>query len=769
MKAGSVLVIALSALLFFNSSGYGSERDSDKQYSVNIDWKAFLSRHDMVWKKLPSNWRESPWTGNGMIGAMLWKQSEALRLQVFRADVQTHRPMTQGFSGYTRARLQIGSFYLRTKADPIGCDLRMSYHDAELRGTIQTGRDAVRIRHFTYSEDMLIVVELESADGEGLMQVEWKPAQALPTRSGYARSEAKLAEVQKRHLSKYPTEIFKPNPAPVIDQVDSVDVCIQDMLGGSRHCTAWKLINIGRGKQRLVISIGNRWPQASNDPVADAVSAVKKVCELKGKSYQNWKQKHYDWWGDYYSKSFVSVPEIPLETMYWTQVYKLGSTTRADRVMIDTAGIWQTPSRWAYVTWDFNTQYCYYPVPSINHPELGMSLIDTIYKYRHNLIKNVRPVEWQEDSAYLPVNTGLDLYQPKDIDCRMFQETGGHLVWAMHACWIIYRSTMDDAILREKIYPTLRRAVNFQIHRLYQRDGKYHAPISQSPEYGSAPDANYELATLRWGCQALLAAAQRLGINDPLKSKWKDILENLTDYPVDDESGFMVGEGVPFAKPHRHWCHLMMIHPLNLVSLNTPEERDLVRRSTEHFAALNDQGDIAPFAHTGTSAMWSLLGHGDKALAELHKFMKNKVNTLNSMNSYSGANPCLETPIYAAQCINEMLLQSYDEFPKDGSLRSTIRIFPAVPNRWKDITFHDLRAQGAFLVSGVREDGMTRWVRIKSLAGEPCRLQLDLSGRLIVKGHRDYNLEKVSDSIYDLDIQKGEEAVIYPAGSKPDF
>ncbi|MHC4753932.1 MAG: hypothetical protein ACYTBP_02195 [Planctomycetota bacterium] len=399
MKAGSVLVIALSALLFFNSSGYGSERDSDKQYSVNIDWKAFLSRHDMVWKKLPSNWRESPWTGNGMIGAMLWKQSEALRLQVFRADVQTHRPMTQGFSGYTRARLQIGSFYLRTKADPIGCDLRMSYHDAELRGTIQTGRDAVRIRHFTYSEDMLIVVELESADGEGLMQVEWKPAQALPTRSGYARSEAKLAEVQKRHLSKYPTEIFKPNPAPVIDQVDSVDVCIQDMLGGSRHCTAWKLINIGRGKQRLVISIGNRWPQASNDPVADAVSAVKKVCELKGKSYQNWKQKHYDWWGDYYSKSFVSVPEIPLETMYWTQVYKLGSTTRADRVMIDTAGIWQTPSRWAYVTWDFNTQYCYYPVPSINHPELGMSLIDTIYKYRHNLIKNVRPVEWQEDCS----------------------------------------------------------------------------------------------------------------------------------------------------------------------------------------------------------------------------------------------------------------------------------------------------------------------------------------------------------------------------------
>ena len=36
---------------------------------------------------------------------MFWFEGNALRMQAFRGDVQTHHPMTQGHSGYTRARL----------------------------------------------------------------------------------------------------------------------------------------------------------------------------------------------------------------------------------------------------------------------------------------------------------------------------------------------------------------------------------------------------------------------------------------------------------------------------------------------------------------------------------------------------------------------------------------------------------------------------------------------------------------------------------------
>ena len=39
--------------------------------------------------------------------------------------------------------------------------------------------------------------------------------------------------------------------------------------------------------------------------------------------------------------------------------------------MIDTAGIWQTPSKWADSHWDFNIPYCYYPMPTANRVEVA--------------------------------------------------------------------------------------------------------------------------------------------------------------------------------------------------------------------------------------------------------------------------------------------------------------------------------------------------------------------------------------------------------------
>jgi hypothetical protein len=112
-------------------------------------------------------------------------------------------------------------------------------------------------------------------------------------------------------------------------------------------------------------------------------------------------------------------------------------------------------------------------MPTANRLHLAQSLIRNIGRHRDNLIKNVRPVEWQADSSYLPVNTGLDLYQPIDIDARSFQNTGGHLVWAMHACWLIYRGSMDDDVLRETVYPILRRAANYSSSPVPLQSGRF--------------------------------------------------------------------------------------------------------------------------------------------------------------------------------------------------------------------------------------------------------------------------------------------------------
>jgi len=207
--------------------------NSPGKMELNVDWNDFLSRHDMLWKRLPTNWEEAPWTGNGMLGSMSWIENNALRLQIFRGDVQAHRPMTQGMSGFTRGRLQIGSFYLKPEAQPIDCDLRLSLYDAEVAGTVKTGKGDLHIRQFTHSEDMVIITELESVEGAKPITLTWEPASSMPTRRGYAKTEADFPKIQKMYESKYPTEVFHPNPDPEVREVDGVNVCIHDMLGGT--------------------------------------------------------------------------------------------------------------------------------------------------------------------------------------------------------------------------------------------------------------------------------------------------------------------------------------------------------------------------------------------------------------------------------------------------------------------------------------------------------------------------------------------------------
>ena len=75
--------------------------------------------------------------------------------------------------------------------------------------------------------------------------------------------------------------------------------------------------------------------------------------------------------------------------------------------------------------------------------------------------------------------------------------------------------------------------------------------------------------------------------------------------------------------------------------------------------------------------------------------------------------PVIETPLAFDRTIQEMLMTSYG---------NTIRIFPGIPSVWKNVAFADMRSEGAFLVTASRENGITRFVKIKSLAGEPCRV-----------------------------------------------
>ncbi|PYO70569.1 MAG: hypothetical protein DMD64_16980, partial [Gemmatimonadetes bacterium] len=127
--------------------------------------------------------------------------------------------------------------------------------------------------------------------------------------------------------------------------------------------------------------------------------------------------------------------------------------------------------------------------------------------------------------------------------------------------------------------------------------------------------------------------------------------------------------------------------------------------------------DVALFrgySFTGGAAMHAWLGQGDTALARLNQYL-DAPRYMEPNTFYAEAGPVIETPLSAATSIQELFLQDWG---------GTLRVFPAVPRVWPEAAFDRLRADGAFLVSAVRRGGRTAWVRIESLAGQPCRLSV---------------------------------------------
>lgn len=715
-----------------------------------IDWPAFMARHDMHFDKLPGKWTEAPHFGNAAIGSMLYRDGNTVRLQVFRNDVHDHRDDTWGWPAYSRPRLRIGHFSLEPAGKLTGCQWRKDLWNAELTGTITTDRGEIKIRHFTHAIDMAIVTELTPSAGEQGCKWTWRPQEARTSRPGYPAKESDIAAFAKRYGKQYADtlKLWKPNPPGRQEEKGKVSAWVQDLLAGGQYATAWS--EQTRDATRThVVSIANSYPEST----AGATAAAD-VARCLGLERDPWVQAHRDWWHAYYGRSFVSIPDKSLESLYWQTIYRFGCTSRAGRYFVDTSGLWFQGGPWAYTTTNWNLQSAHWPVYAANRLEQGEELLNRFHQNRDALVKAVRPVEWQADSALLAHEVAGDMAGHREQDMRYYAEVG-NLPWALNNCWSQYRYSMDDAMLREKLYPLLRRSINLYLHMVEEGpDGKLHLPPTYSPESGVWKDCNFDLALFKWGCLVLLKASHRLGIDDPLIPRWKEVVRKLVDFPA-DENGFRLGSDKTSSPQHRHLSNLLMIYPLYVVNIEQKGSSDVLLASYNRAHPIRG---LPAMVQTHAGAIGAALGRGDAALEGLQRLR----DDLHPNGLWScGGNPCIESTLGMANIVQDMLIQSWSDPSREES--GAIRIFPALPSTWKDVEFRDLRAEGAFFVSARRSGGKTVWVKIQSLAGEPCRVRPGIEGTMQAGGDRRFTLHEESPGVFRVDLKKGEVLLLQPA------
>ena len=685
---------------------------------ANVEWPAFLARHDPVWEVLPSKFDHGAFHGNGLLGTTIYADGpDRLRLEIGRSDVTDHRR--------DNGRLPIGGMILKTAGTITSGTLRTDLWNAETRGEVFTDKGRIRFRAMTHADEMALLIDLEAEGDEKDAAFVWEPEKAE------AGADA-------------------PNPPPEAGTDGGTSYCVQRRVAGGAYAAAWQ-VQGAHPKRRLTLTVADSFPELTAQ--ATALATVRRAAALSSDVLE---QSHRAWWHAYYPASFLSVPDAQVEGFYWIQMYKLGCATRQDRQVIDLLGPWYRSTSWPRIWWNLNIEIAYAPVYAANHLELGESFTRFIDAKRDNFELNAKSIWGFENCATVPHTTCYEGLRGDGVCAPQNYINPGDFTWALFNYWQQYRYSMDESLVtnqaRHALYPLLKGSVNLYLHLLKPGDdGKLHLPRLHSPEYCTDGDVdnNYNLSLLRWGCATLLDLNARYGFNDPQRAEWERVLRDLTPYPQ-NENGFMIGATVPFARSHRHWSHLLMVWPLHMLSVEQPENKALVEKTMNHWLTVDGGSEIYGWSSAAASLLYSSMGNGEKALERLRAHHNNRRFVMpNTM--YIEGSPVIECSLFAAKALQDMLLQSWGD---------RIRVFPAMPAEWKEAVFHDLRAEGAFLVSAARRDSKTRWVRIKSLAGAPCRVRPGFAGAFATSSPA-VKMKEVEPGLFELGLGKGQEVILF--------
>jgi hypothetical protein len=665
-------------------------------------WGDYMKHTRLFWDSLGTDYYDGIIAGNGSLGVNMYRQSDnVIRFDIGRSDVTDQRPHYPDsiFAEQliSHPRLPIGKMLLHTSGRIISTYIFLDIYNAEVRGTINTSAGSFGIYFLVPSNDEVIHIESNQLTGAEKPVFEWVGEAAISPRiSSNSNKSEKIDYIENPHF--------------ILKDTLGFSVCYQPLLFGGEYATVFNKKNLD-GKQMVDLSIG--YSEAKkNVAIKEAINNLNHFDEKKLAAVV---ASHQKWWNNFFQQSFISIPDKKIESYYWLQLYKLGSATRENKSMIDLMGPWfYSGTGWPGIWWNLNTQLTYSSMFTSNHSELSKPLFNLLNRNQQQLINNV-PAEWRNDAAAISRITSYDLYSPMaQFALNRGKETfePGNLVWALLYYYKYYQYSGDEVEMKTKIFPLLKRSVNYLMHLLYKDDkGTFHLVRSLSPEYGAADDAHYSLSGLMWGLNTLIQTNETLKLNDPEEAKWNSVLQLLAPLPT-DKNGYMIGKDVPFALSHRHYAHLFAIYPYRLLDINDINQKKLALTSLEHWLSLPKKH--RGYSLTGASSMYSFLGDGENALKYLVDFLEK--NDKPSGLYGEGGGPCFETPMSFATSLLEMLIQSDD---------GLIKIMPAIPPSWKEISFSQLGAEGAFLVDATRQQGKLQEVKIKSLKGHSCLLEVE--------------------------------------------
>lgn len=761
---------------------------------INDEQLAYhLMRHDMRWTAAPTEWNTGIPLGNGRIGALIWGDGAPLKITLDKYDCWELREQKAEPALFNYQHLR----ELVEAGDEERCnwDLNNAWRRPELPHPTRLPMPRVEIT-FPEAEGFDAVLSLHGAHANGFIGYlgdDWEEQRALDDTSRVTDWSAWVADSANLLL----IAINESGVSPVLRQVE-IDVSLDHLSddarqtlaawgyeepetgydgdadwlrlrfpAGGEYVVAWQVHDLGRRECLVAIAVLSH--HDAEDPLTEALRLVHDAPEMK----QDLWAEHIDWWREWWQACFLTIPDAWLENLFYVEMYKLGCSSRPGSLPITLQGLWTADG--VMPPWsgdyhlDMNVQESYWPVYASNHLEAGRPLYETfsrcLPRWREQCRSFFGFAGLHSGCAIGPGGERIHGYHGVEF-------WPGNVAWLAHHYWLHWLYSHDEDFLRTHALPIMRGAMQTYLGLLEEgEDGRLHLPLGYSPEWGEGsiarygPDPACDLALIRWLGEALLEATGVLGVTDPERGRWLETLERLAELPTGD-GGIQVTARDPLFESHRHHSHLMAIHPLG--ALNTDQDdaaRSLIGASITRLIR-EGHGRWTGWSWPWASLIASRAGLGNMAYEMLRQYRA--FVTANSFHingdprvfglSHARYSPMtLEAGFAAAAAIMEMLLQSWG---------GTIRVFPTVPDCWGEAHFEDLRAEGAFLVSALRRKGQTRWVRIRSEVGGPCRMVTAWPGRRVTARAEGERITMTGERL-TWATAAGREYLLFPSDAPP--
>ena len=509
----------------------------------DIAWPQRVSRHDLVYKAPPTDPMQYGMPiGNGDIGAILWCDDRKLYLALNKSDLFDDDAVKGMF--YTsrheenRTTLRHGCRIIIDFGTPIFDSFYLNDFNGRLHlknGCIEFSLSgpfgSLSAKFFIAYNSNILCGEITTDFVE---------------ESGI---EIALERYGSRTFSRWYYKV-KRDPSIALDgttaSFDDQNIFVSHKLTTGEFVCA--LNSVGKGFKTFCknshISCAKAEKTPKNfyvfatvttplDKEHDKAAALKIIEEAKGIGFDKLLAENERCWKEFWEKSFVETDDDYLDNLWHLAMYYMCSCQRGRYPGRFINALWnwnRDVQPWNYY-FHWNQQTAYWGLNAAGHHEL----CEPYLNYRFNSIPNA-----MEDAKN---RFGLDdaIFISDVADRNGYNSCGevhNHTPAGEIALdfWRQYEYTCDNEFLKEKAMPFMLGASRFLAACFEKRsDGKYHAIHGAAYEgWEEFSDVVTELAVTRTLLAATLKGLEILNETDKDQELWKDIVENIIDFPIID-------------------------------------------------------------------------------------------------------------------------------------------------------------------------------------------------------------------------------------------